>query len=108
MLAWEIVNANNEPSERPSKIFLVVVQTLPPGYAIAHKRVQFDRMRGFAFVQGAMPHIIDIKSLVQYNAERARAALGFEEIQKEAHGQKIFTMFAILLRFGDLDGFLVA
>ena len=92
LLAWENVNAYNEPSERPSKIFLVIGQTLTSSYAIAHKEHNSTECEVLLSSKIAIPNLIDAKGLAQYNVEKAHATLGFEEIKTE-ESEKKYSIF---------------
>jgi hypothetical protein len=80
--AWEVVNAQyvNDP---PSKIFLVIEQTLTSGYAITHKQATTAECELQLSARVPLPKEGEASVFMGYRTERAHASYGFEESQGE-------------------------
>jgi hypothetical protein len=87
-LAWETVNAYNDPSEWPSKIFLIVGQTFASSYDIAHKAYDSTECEVLLLSKVGIPNLVNAKGLAQYNVEKALATLGSDKVKKEENNQK--------------------
>src|SRR5215471_12834886 len=87
--AWTVVNSYYA-HERPSKIFLVVGQTMTTEYSITH---QHEQSSGCAIILSGkvdIPSVLGGNTLFGWGIEKAIASTGFETSMKGAGHHSVF------------------